>query len=137
VFGAVERGGRVRAKVVPDSSAPTLGTAVRRFVVPDARLVTDDWGGYTTVGRSYAKHDVINHSNEVYVNGDVHTNTIEGFWATVKGGIRGNYHSVSPKWLQGYLNEFAWRYNHRDDAVPMFRTLTFRVAGTALPPSRG
>jgi hypothetical protein len=43
----------------------------------------------------------------------VHTNTIEGFFGNMKNGIRGNYHAVSPKWLQGYLNEFAWRYNHR------------------------
>lgn len=132
VFAGVERGGRVRAKVVPDSSAVTLGRAVREFVVPDARLITDDWRGYTTVGRSFAKHDTINHSNAIYVEGDVHTNTIEGFFANLKGGIRGNYHSVSPKWLQGYLNEFAWRYNHRKDSTPMFRTITFRVVDTAL-----
>jgi len=133
VFGAVERGGRVRAKVVPDSSAATLGRAVHRYVVPEARLITDDWAAYKTVGRSFAKHDTINHSNGVYVEGDVHTNTIEGFFGNLKNGIRGNYHSVSPKWLQGYLNEFAWRYNHRKDAVPMFNTLAFRVVDTALP----
>jgi transposase len=132
VFGAVERGGRVRATVIPDSQGPTLGRQLHRFVVPDARLITDDWRGYTTVARSYAKHDTINHSNQVYVSGDVHTNTIEGFFGNLKTGIAGNYHSVSPKWLQGYLNEFAWRYNHRKDDLPMFQTLAFRVADTAL-----
>jgi transposase len=132
VFGAVERGGKVRAKVIPDSSAGTLTEAVFGYVLPDARLITDDWAGYKTVARSYAKHDTINHSDRVYVSGDVHTNTIEGFFGNLKTGIRGNYHAVSPKWLQGYLNEFAWRYNHRHDPVPMFQTLTFRVADTAL-----
>jgi len=113
VFGAVERGGQIRAVVVPDSRAVTLGTNVKRFVVPEARLITDDWHGYHGVGRDYRQHDRIDHSAGVYVSGDVHTNTIEGFWALVKTGIRGNYHSVSRKWLQGYLNEFVWRYNRR------------------------
>lgn len=131
VFGAVERGGKVRAKVIPDSSAGTLTEAVRGFVVPDARLITDDWKGYKTVARSYARHDTINHSDRVYVSGDVHTNTIEGFFGNLKTGIAGNYHSVSKKWLQGYLNEYCWRYNHRKDDVPMFLTLAFRVADTA------
>jgi hypothetical protein len=60
VFAAVERGGRVRARVVLDSSAQSLGIGLREFVVPDARLITDDWKGYKTVARSYAKHDTIN-----------------------------------------------------------------------------
>ena len=113
VFGAVERGGEVRAVVVPDSGAVTLGGNVQRFVLPAARLISDDWKGYHKVGRDYAQHDRIDHSAGVYVSGDVHTNTIDGFWALVKTGIQGNYHSVSHKLLQGYLNEFVWRYNRR------------------------
>ncbi len=62
------------------------------------------------------------------MSGNVHTNTVEGFFGNVKRGISGNYHSVSRKWLQGYLNEYAWRYNHRDDAVAMFKTLLVRAA---------
>jgi transposase len=62
------------------------------------------------------------------VSGDVHTQTIEGFWALVKNGIRGVYHTVSAKHLQGYLNEYAWRYNHRDDGSAMFLTLIMRSA---------
>jgi transposase len=91
----------------------TLGANVRRFVLPASRLITDDWRGYRVVGREYERHDRIDHSAGVYVSGDVHTNTIEAFWATVKTGIQGNYHSVSRKWRQGYLNEFVWRYNRR------------------------
>jgi transposase len=113
VFGVVERGGRVRATVVPDSSAHALGGPLRSFVLPSAHLITDEWAAYTEVGAEFAQHDTIQHGAKVYVSGDVHTNTIEGFWATVKNGIRGNYHSVSRKWLQGYLNEFVWRYNRR------------------------
>jgi transposase len=59
--------------------------------------------------------------------GDVHTNTIEGFWSLVKRGISGVHHAVSAKYLQGYLNEYAWRYNHRNDATPMFTSLLENV----------
>ena len=128
VFGAVERGGRIRASVVPDSKTVTLAPKVRRYVVPEARLITDEWPGYTKVGREYVRHDKINHLDKVYVSGDVHTNTIEGFFGNMKNGIRGNYHHVSPKWLQGYVNEYVWRYNHRADGRAMFHTLILRAA---------
>jgi transposase len=68
------------------------------------------------------------HSERVYVSGNVHTNTIEGFWSLVKNGVRGVYHSVSARHLQMYLNEYAWRYNHRDDARAQFETLLLRAA---------
>ena len=130
IFAAVERGpgGKVRAIVVPDSRAATLAPAVRRFIDTDARLITDSWNAYTMVGREYRQHDVINHAQREYVRGTVHTNTVEGFFGNVKRGISGNYHAVSPKWLQGYLNEFVWRYNHRDDGRAMFKTLLLRAA---------
>jgi transposase len=57
------------------------------------------------------------------VDGNVHTQTIEGFFSLVKSGLRGSYHSVSRKWLQGYLNEYAWRYNRRDTGESMFHDL--------------
>lgn len=135
VFGAVERGGRVRATVVPDSLPATLSHNVKSFVLPEARLITDELSAYNRIGLEYRQHDRINHGARVYVSGDVHTNTIEGFFGNVKRGISGNYHSVSPKWLQGYLNEFVWRYNHRrgmDDRA-MFDTLALRTVDTALP----
>lgn len=70
----------------------------------------------------------MNHSEGVYVSGDVHTNTIEGFWSLTKNGIRGVYHSVSSKHLQGYLNEFAWRYSYRKADEPLFELLLRRAA---------
>ncbi len=73
-------------------------------------------------------HARINHSAKVYVSGDVHVNTLEGFWSLVKRGIDGVYHSVSAKHLQGYLNEYAWRYNHRDDGKAMFELALLRAA---------
>jgi transposase len=135
VFGAVERGGRVRASVIPDSSAITLGHNLKRYVLPEARLITDEFKGYNEAGLEYHRHDRINHGAKVYVSGDVHTNTIEGFFGNMKNGIRGNYHSVSRKWLQGYLNEFVWRYNQRRsmDGRAMFQALVLRAVDTALP----
>jgi len=67
-------------------------------------------------------------TKRVYVSGNVHTQTIDGFFGLYKTGIRGTYHAVSSKWLQGYLNEYAWRYNHRDDARAQFETLLLRAA---------
>jgi transposase len=123
IFGAVERGGRVKATVIPDSAGPTLHKTVQTYVLPESMLFTDEWGGYNTVGKKYKGHHRIRHREQVYVMGDVHTQTIEGFWALVKNGIRGSYHSVSRKWLQGYLNEYSWRYNHRDQGRSMFHEL--------------
>ena len=72
------------------------------------------------------RHARINHAERVYVSGDVHTNTIEGFWSLVKRGLDGVFHGVSKKHLQGYLNEYAWRYNQRHDAEGRFRALLLR-----------
>ena len=69
-----------------------------------------------------------NHGLEVWVEGDAHTNTIEGFWSLLKRGINGVYHSVSEKYLQNYINEYAFRYNHRKDTTPMFKTILGQIS---------
>jgi hypothetical protein len=63
----------------------------------------------------------------VYVVGDTHTNTIEGFWSLVKNGLRGVYHSVGRHYLQTYLDEYSFRYNHRFDTQPMFQTFMHQI----------
>jgi transposase len=123
VFGAVQRGGKLRAEVIPDSRARTLNIKVREFVMPKSILYTDDFQAYRQIGRRGYQHRRINHSARVYVMGDVHTQTIEGFFGLVKNGVRGVYHSVSQKWLHGYVNEYVWRYNRRDNAGSMFHEL--------------
>jgi transposase len=128
VFGMVERQGRVRAMVVPDRTAATLQREVRRHVLPESMMFTDEWHSYTGLSGHFKSHRRIRHKEKVYVDGDVHTQTIEGFFSTVKNGIRGTYHAVSTKWLQGYLNEYAWRYNRRDSATPQFLSLLSRAA---------
>ena len=122
VFGAVERRGRVVAKVIPNSGGPLLRETVQTFVIPGSMLFTDDYGGYATLGGKY-RHRRIKHSARIYVDGNVHTQTIEGFFGLFKTGVRGAHHAVSAKWLQGYLNEWTWRYNRREDGNTMFRDL--------------
>jgi transposase len=122
VFAAVERDGRVRARVIPNSSGPTLREIVRENVLPGSILYTDEWGGYRTLADEY-EHRTIRHRDRIYVDGLTHTQTVEGFFGSTKNAIRGVYHGVSVTWLQGYLNEYAWRYNHRGDRNTMFRDL--------------
>jgi transposase-like protein len=129
VHAAVERGGRVRAiaSKYPHLSGGEAWANVRNLVKDDATLYTDDAGLYSGWDAVYDHHR-INHSEKIYVSGEVHTQTIEGFFSTVKNGVRGVYHNVSRKHLQGYLNEYVWRYNHRDDDRAMFQSLLIRAA---------
>lgn len=129
VWGAVERKGRVVAVTVPNVDAVTLLPHVKKHVIPTSTVYTDEMGAYKYLGDNGYNHKKINHMENVYVSGDVHTNTIEGFWSLVKRGISGVYHAVSSKHLQGYLNEYAWRYNHRNGGHVMFETLLLRIVG--------
>jgi transposase-like protein len=128
VFAAVERGGRVKATVLPSRRGPGLKQQAIAWIEPAAIVYTDEWPAYNKLGEHFAAHSRINHGSGEYVVGDVHTNTIEGFFGNLKTGIRGNYKKVSHKWLQGYLNEFTWRYNHRHSDEPMFHLLVSRAA---------
>ena len=127
VFGAVERKGKVVAVTVPNVDGATLLPQVHEHVIPASVVYTDEMGAYKYLADKGYKHRKINHMEHVYVSGDVHTNTIEGFWSLVKRGIGGVYHAVSAKHLQGYLNEYSWRYNHRNGGRAMFETLLLRV----------
>ena len=128
VAGVVERGGRVIASVT--KHRVDARNHVQSYVLPSANLYTDEYGAYIETGRKYRSHQTIKHNAKVYVSGDVHTQTIEGFWSLVTNGIRGVYHTVSAKHLQGYLNEYAWRYNNRGDRNTMFRDLLHTAAVT-------
>lgn len=128
VFAAVERGGRVKTTVLPSRRGPRLREQAIEWVDPNAIVFTDEWPAYNRLGEHFAGHHRVRHAAGEYVLGNAYTNTIEGFFGNLKTGIRGNYKAVSHKWLQGYLNEFCWRYNHRHDARAMFHTLIERAA---------
>jgi transposase-like protein len=128
VLAAVERGGRVKATVVPSRRAPGIKEKVVEWVKPESIVYTDEWKSYSGLAETFAAHSRVNHSTGRYVDGDAYTNTVEGFFGNLKTGIRGNYKKVSHKHLQGYLNEFVWRYNHGDSGRAMFDLLIARAA---------
>jgi transposase len=127
ILGMVERGGRVRLRVIESRRGEPLSRAVRANLNPDAFLLTDDWVAYKPLRREY-DYAVINHSAGSYVDGDIHTNTIEGFFGNMKTGMRGAYKKVSRKWLQSYLDEYAWRYNARREPGGLFEQLLRRAS---------
>jgi transposase len=125
VLGMVERGGRVVARVTKDVKSSTVFPIIHEHVLPASTVYTDEYAIYdslATKANGYV-HSRIQHSQKVYVMGDVHTNTIEGFWSLLKRGIGGVYHAVSAKYLQSYCDEYAFRYNHRFSNRPMFTLL--------------
>jgi transposase len=138
VVGIVERGGkgRVIAKATSDVSGATLLGMAHEFVLPKSTIFTDEFCSYDGIKHMSGeyRHRRIKHSAKVYVRGNVHTNTIEGFWSLVKRGIGGVYHSVSQKYLQSYLDEYSFRYNRRDQGNLIFNAFLKRVAGRADSP---
>lgn len=128
VFGMVERSGRVRAYPVANVSSVNLVGGIRKHVEQASIVYTDTFPAYRAMKHEMFDHRQIQHNLGIYVSGDIHTQTIEGFWSLVKRGISGTHHQVSKKYLQGYLNEYVWRYNHRDDPRSMFELLLLRSA---------
>ena len=112
---------------IPSRRGPALSREVRENVNPASILFTDDWQAYKPLRGQFLDHRVINHSIGEYASGDIHTNTIEGFFGNLKTGMRGAYKKVSRKWLQSYLDEYAWRHNHRRDGRGMFLALLARA----------
>ena len=112
VFGMIERDGKLVAKKVEDVSSETLTKEAIKSIKESAMVYTDEWLGYKGVSKIY-DHQIVKHNEKEYVNGRIHTNTIEGFWSLLKRGIFGIYHFTSKKHLQKYVDEFVFRYNTR------------------------
>jgi transposase len=134
IVGIAERRGgkgRVIARATKGVTADILTGMVKEYVLPESTIFTDDFSGYDRLkGHGYTHHR-INHSAKVYVMGDIHTNTIEGFWSLVKRGIGGVYHAVSQKYLQSYLDEYTFRYNRRDRGNLIFTSILEQVSRKA------
>jgi transposase-like protein len=114
VMAMIERGGGVRAAVLPTISSGNLKAALRACVAKEARLITDESNLYQAIGREFpGGHETVNHSRKEYARGDVHVNTCESFFALLKRGLHGTFHSVSPKHLHRYVSEFEYRYTTR------------------------
>lgn len=113
IFSLVERGGVVRSFHVPDVTANTLKSVLLEQVSTKANLVTDEAKMYTKVGKEFTSHNYVRHSIGEYVKGEIHTNTIEGFFSRLKRGLTGTYHHVGAQHLKRYACEFDFRYNTR------------------------
>ena len=131
VVGVVERKGRVIAVTSDNATKETLHGIAKEYVLPKSVVFTDEYASYNGLDNAGYEHRRINHSAGVYVMGDVHTNTIEGFWSLVKRGIGGVYHSVGKQYLQTYLNEYSFRYNRRDCGNLIFHAILARVSEQA------
>src|SRR6266704_6591567 len=114
VVALVERGGNVRAQVVANVSGRTLRKAIRESVHPTAAIHTDELASYRGIGKHFAGgHHTVRHSVREYARGNVHVNSAESFFALLKRGLIGTFHAVSKRHLHRYVNEFAFRWNHR------------------------
>ncbi|AMN38743.1 IS1595 family transposase [Rhodoplanes sp. Z2-YC6860] len=113
VLTLVERGGSARSFHVDNASVATIMPIVRTNVRRESKLMTDEAQHYMTLGHEFAEHGSVKHKADEYVRGDVHTNTVEGFYSIFKRGMKGVYQHCSEKHLHRYLAEFDFRYNNR------------------------
>ncbi len=114
VLAMVERDGSVKTRPIADVTAATLHSVIRANIHPSAGIGTDDFTSYRGIGDSFERgHQTVNHSAREYARGDIHTNTVEGFFSIVKRGLNGIYHAVSKEHLHRYMAEFEFRYNAR------------------------
>ncbi len=110
VLGMRERGGKTKAKPVPNATAETINREIGSAVEPGATVYTDEYSGYSRLASAY-RHKTVRHSAKEFVNGMAHTNGIESVWAVLKRGYNGVYHQMSTKHLRRYVDEFTFRLN--------------------------
>ena len=116
VLGAVQRGGQVVAPLVSNTTGETLRDFIRGVVNTDnSELITDRYRGYNEIGKEM-KHATLNQS-EQWEKGEIHTNTIEGFWAFVKRAWYGSHHHYSTRYTPLYLAEACYKYNYRETNI--------------------
>ena len=128
VLGMKSRGTAIKAFVIPDAKARTIQPIINAHVAKGATVHTDEWWGYRLLTWFGYDHHTVNHSRGEYVRNGATTNSIENFWARLKLSIRGTHVHVSKRHLAKYLGEFAFRYNHRHVADQMFARM---LAGMA------
>jgi len=114
VVALVERDGRVRSHHVPEVNAKTLAPILEAQLDGASYVYTDEGGAMRKAAKQFKHRGSVNHSIGEYVRGDVHTNTIEGYFSIMKRGIHGVYHHVSQQHLKRYLAEYDFRYNERE-----------------------
>jgi transposase-like protein len=127
VLGAVERGGKVRFRVAPDASSASVKGFLNDVVADDAKAIyTDSHRSYRGIGDENTVHEYVNHSANQWVNGQIHTNTVESVWSLFDRSVIGAYHKLSVKHLPAYLDEAAFRWNNRTNPH-LFRDTIFAL----------
>ena len=130
VAGAIQRGGNVRLERIPNTKRETLHGFIERAVKDEAEAIyTDEWKAYLGIKDHDTRHETVNHSEEEWVRGDVHTNSIEGVWNLFKRSFVGAFHKMSVKHMDRYIEELEWRFNNRDNPHIFIDTLK-RVMNT-------
>lgn len=133
VLGAVERGGRVRLRVAPDASHESIHGFLNEVVSDDAEAIyTDAHHSYRGIGDENTVHAFVDHSKDEWVNGNVHTNTVESVWSLFDRSVIGSYHKLSKKHLPRYLDEAAFRWNERDNPFLFRDTMRRLIQGEKL-----
>jgi transposase-like protein len=136
VIGIRQRGGDLRFFHAQDAKSGTLANYIRENVSEDVEvIVTDEFNAYPTAIKSLAltdRHKTIKHKARVYVDGDIHTNTVESAFSLLKRGIIGTWHRISAKHLAAYLDEMTFRFNRRKDANLFLDTLRHMVSAPVL-----
>ena len=116
VAGAIQRGGKVRVERISDVKRHTIHAFIKRAVKDEAEAIyTDELKSYLGIVDHNTRHETVNHSEEQWVIGDVHTNSIEGVWSLFRRSLMGAFHKMSAKHLDRYLEELEWRFNNRNN----------------------
>ena len=134
VVGAVQREGKIALKVIQARDRESLHAFIGEVTADETEAYfTDEWAPYQGIADANTRHETVNHSIEEWVQGDVHTNTVEGIWSLLKRSIIGAYHKVSVKHLDAYLDELEWRFNNRDNPWLFRDTLIKLLSAKRLP----
>lgn len=138
IAGIVERKGKIIARTATERGNNQLLNLATEYILPDSTVYTDEYAAYNNLDKATKdgkplgyNHRRIHHASKVYVMGDIHTNTVEGFWSLLKRGIGGVYHAVSQEYLQTYLDEYTYRYNRRDQGNLIFKSILAEVSKRA------
>ena len=130
VAGAIQRGGFVRLERIPNIRKHTLHSFIRRTIKDEAEAIyTDELKSYLGIADDDTRHETVNHSEEQWVVGNVHTNGIEGVWSLFKRSIMGAFHKMSAKHMDRYLEELEWRFNNRNNPQ-IFHDAMKRIVNT-------
>ncbi len=123
---------KVLAFPVPKEIAPVMTGVIAQHVATDAEVMTDEHGAYQGLSKRGWKHQIVAHSKDEWVRGNVHTQGIESFWSLFKRGVVGSFHQVSVKHLHRYLNEFSFRFNNRESSEIFAMVVMNLLIGSAL-----